>query len=293
MVARAHTYTLIHGVISCDKLAQLNQEQIDRSQNALMHPSRLHNTHGSILGPLLFNINLNYLFFLVLDTDICNIADDNTLYKCDISSSDVISKLESSANLVIDWLWYNYMKLNESRCQLLVCGIKEEVVIANIGNSSIIETHEVKLLGVTIDRELKFKKHVQSIYSKAGKKLNALARLCTILSFNKRKILMNAFVMSQFASSLIGMFVGRTLNSKINALHFRALKIVYPDNVSTFDELLKRDNSVRVHHRNIQFLAIEMFKVKLGIAPSFMNDILQKRLVSKECRMCAQVPFRV
>ena len=46
-----------------------------------------------------------------------------------------------------------------------------------------IETHEVKLLGITIDRELKFKNHMQSIYSKAGKKLNALARLCKFLSF--------------------------------------------------------------------------------------------------------------
>ena len=134
-----------------------------------------------------------------------------------------------------------------------MCGIKEEVVIANIGNSSFIETHEVKLLGVTIDRELKFIKHVQSIYSKAGKWPNALARLCTILSFNKRKILMNAFVMSQFASSpLIGIFVDRTLNSKINAMHFRALKIVYRDNVSTFDELLKRNNSVRVFKENVK-----------------------------------------
>ena len=76
---------------------------------------------------------------------------------------------------------------------------------------------------------------------------------------------MNAFVMSQFASSpLIGMFVDRTLNSQINAMHFRALKMVYRYNVSTFDQLLKRDNSVRVHHRN-QFLAIEMFKVNLSV----------------------------
>ena len=103
---------------------------------------------------------------------------------------------------------------------------------------------------------------------------------------------MNAFVMSQFASSpLSGMFVDITLNSKINAMHFHALKIVYRDNV--FDELLTRDNSVRVHHMNIQFLAIQMLKVKLGIAPSFMNDIFQKRLVSKECRTCTQVPIRV
>ena len=45
---------------------------------------------GSILGPLLFNIYLNYLFFIALSTDICNFADDNTLYACDISLSDLI-----------------------------------------------------------------------------------------------------------------------------------------------------------------------------------------------------------
>ena len=44
---------------------------------------------------------------------------------------------------------------------------------------------------------------------------------------------------------------------------------------------------MRVHHRNIQFLQIEMFKVELGIVPSFMNDIFQNSLVSKESVVCA------
>ena len=81
------------------------------------------------------------------------------------------------------------------------------------------------------------------------------------LSLNKRRVLMNAFIMSQLASSpLIWMFCDRNRNSKINALHYRALKIVYRDNVSSFDELLIKDKSLRVHHKNIHFLATEMFK---------------------------------
>ena len=92
---------------------------------------------------------------------------------------------------------------------------------------------------------------------------------------------MKAFIMSQPASSpFIWMFCDRNINSKINTLHYRALKIVYRDNVSSFDELLIKDKSLRVHHKNIHFLAIEMFKVKFGIGPPFMAEIFRKREIA-------------
>ena len=286
LIAKLHAYGFSRNALMLTKSYLSNRWQRTKVNNSYSSwiELLLGVPQGSILGPLLFNIYLNDLFFIALDTDICNFADDNTLYTCDISLKDLVEKLESSATLVIDWFTNNYMKLNESKCHLLVCGNKEEVIIAKIGNATVIESHEVKLLGINIDRDLRFKNHMNSLYNKAGKKLNALARLCKFLPFNKRRVLMKAFVMSQFASSpLIGMFVDRNVNSKINALHYRALKIVYRDNVSSFDELLVRDKSMRVHHRNLHFLAIEMFKVKLGIAPSFMESIFEKRVVPKNC----------
>ena len=63
---------------------------------------------------------------------------------------------------------------------------------------------------------------------------------------------MKAFVESQFGyCPLIWMFHSRGLNNKINRIHERALRITYKDKSSTFQELLEKDNSVSIHHRNI------------------------------------------
>ena len=55
-----------------------------------------------------------------------------------------------------------------------------------------------------------------------------------------------------------------------------ALRLVYQDYVSTFDELLKNDNSLCFHHRNIHQVAIEMYKVKHDLSPPFMKDIFSE-----------------
>ena len=73
------------------------------------------------------------------------------------------------------------------------------------------------------------------------------------------------------------MFHSRALFNKINSIHERALSITYNDSKSTFEELLNKDNSVSIHHRNLQVLAIQMFKIKNNIAPEFLNEIFQER----------------
>ena len=56
-------------------------------------------------------------------------------------------------------------------------------------------------------------------------------------------------------------------------MHERALRITYKDKSSTFQELLEKDNSVSIHHRNVQKLAIEIYKVLHGFSPPILNDI--------------------
>ena len=72
----------------------------------------------------------------------------------------------------------------------------------------------------------------------------------------------------------------RTLNEKINKLHEWALRLVYDDRQSTFEEQLTIDKSVTIHHKNLQVLPTELYKVHHGLVPERMNDILKKK---KKC----------
>ena len=73
------------------------------------------------------------------------------------------------------------------------------------------------------------------------------------------------------------MFHNRKENNKINRLHERSLRILYKDDTSTFEQLLTKDGSFTIHQRNIQKLAIEIFKTKNNIGPSILNDIFVRR----------------
>ena len=166
---------------------------------------------GSVVGPLLFNIYLNDLFFLLDDIDICNFAEDTTPNVCDMELKVVLDKLENCSELAIAWFKSNYIKLNEEKCELLVRGDRFEQLWIKVDNKTW-KKSLVKLLGVTIDNELKFDKYVAEICAKANRKLSVLLRLSKFLCLDKRRTLFKSFVEAQFKYyPLIWMFCYRNL----------------------------------------------------------------------------------
>ena len=89
---------------------------------------------------------------------------------------------------------------------------------------------------------------------------------------------------SQIAKSVIDLSISSKKNRnmiavsgivpKLDELNNKAaLRITYKDKFSAFQELLEKDNSVSIHHRNIQKLAMEIYKVLHGFSPPILNDI--------------------
>ena len=134
--------------------------------------------------------------------------------------------------------------------------------------------------GVKIDHELNFNKHVSSLCKKASQKLNALSRIASCVKFDQRRLILNSIITSHFSYCLVvWMFHSRKLNGRINHIHERALRIIYKDYNSSFQELLIEDKSLNIHHRNLQKLVTEIFKVKNGLSPELMNDAYRKTIL--------------
>ena len=244
---------------------------------------------GSILGPLLFNIYLSDLFLFTQDSDIANYADDNSPYACNTDYISVITQLEKDSKTLLEWVSNNALKANPDKFHLLL-STSDLNLSVKVDQFEIKNSNYEKLLGITIDNKLSFNEHVSSLCKKASQKLHALARVSCYMNLEKRRTIMKAFITSQFGyCPLVWMFHSRNLSNRINKIHERALRIVYDDEHSSFNELLTRDGSVTIHERNIQALAIELFKVINGISPEIMNDVFP---LKESYDYCSKFPFK-
>ena len=109
---------------------------------------------GSILGPLLFNIFINDLFFFTDKVNLANYADDNTAYVTNDRFDKLVKILEAETSVILHWFRMNCMKWNDDKCKLII--VNTNNVSLNMGNATIEASESVKLFGVSMDNELKF-----------------------------------------------------------------------------------------------------------------------------------------
>ena len=184
---------------------------------------------GCILGSLLFNIYLSDLFMFLKNSHIANYADDNSPFACCQDIPHVISKLEEDSINLLLWVKNNGLKANPDKFHLLLSE-KDDNISIMVDNYVIQNSNCENLLGIKIDNMLTFLDHVTELCTKASQKLHALSRVSQYMNIAQRKLVMRAFIYSQFGyCPLVWMFHSRKLNNRINKIHERSLRIVYND----------------------------------------------------------------
>jgi hypothetical protein len=219
---------------------------------------------GSILGPLLFNVFMNDIFFFIdKDVNLINYADDNTLVFSHNNKEDMVSKLENAAEQAIEWFTINKMKANPNKFQALYLNrTSDSEVKFEINQSTLTPDNTVKLLGVNIDNKLNFDNHISIICKKAGKQINALRRLSKVLNVSTKLKIYNSFIYSNFNYCPV---VFNTFSiqhgKKLDKLQERALRFVFDDYSSDYNVLLKNAKKTNIFKTHLNRTAEQVFKV--------------------------------
>ena len=101
----------------------------------------------------MFNIFINDIFMIIEQSDICNFADDNTLYSCREKLTEIKENLISDTKSILSWFRLNSLKANPGKSQLMILRNKSHhKYILKINSIKVEASDDVSLLGVTIDK---------------------------------------------------------------------------------------------------------------------------------------------
>ena len=97
-------------------------------------------------------------------SEICNFADDNTIYDCGEDLSNILENLKHDMKILLKWFRINSLKANPGKFQFMILGKKKRNSVKLIINpTEIQETKKIVLLGITIDNLLTFNEHIDNL----------------------------------------------------------------------------------------------------------------------------------
>ena len=117
------------------------------------------------------------MLWFVEKTDICNFADDNTIYSCAKSVNDVIENLQSDLKIALKWFKDNQTLANPGKFQFMILSKNTTNQSIVIDNKTIETSKSAKLLGLTIDKKLNFGIHINNICKVSIAKIKSLGRI--------------------------------------------------------------------------------------------------------------------
>ena len=235
---------------------------------------------GSNVGPQCFNLYINDLLLELADQNIVpsNYADDNTCTVIGDTQEQTLTKVKDTITILVNWFDNNMMKANVDKFQFLLLTPRDtkDPVVVNINNTPLTSQDDAKLLGVYIDKNLNFNKHVLEKCKKANAKLQVLRRLVSYLTEDCKLAILRSFVVSHFiyCSPLLH-FSGKLYRNKMERILYRGLRFTFNDYESSYDKLLEKAKMCTIENMREKAIIVEMYKCLHGLGPKYLSEIFK------------------
>ena len=219
---------------------------------------------GSVLGPLLFIIYINDLKNVIKYSTLHQYADDTNLMIADKSIKKINKYINHDLKLLTEWLIANKISLNTDKTEIIVFKNKNKKISKKlnfrISGQKIKPTNALKYLGVILEENLSWEKHLNTLVKRLGRAIGILAKLRHYVP----KWLLRTVYYSLFNSHLIyGCQIWGNNNSilvnKVKKLQEKALKVMdFCSDNKTINEvfhdfkILKLEDFIK--YRNITFV---------------------------------------
>ena len=250
---------------------------------------------GSCLGPMLFTLYASKLFDVVKShlPDIHVYADDTQLYlsfKPDggAAEADAITALQDCISDIRTWMIKDKLQLNDTKTEFLIIGTsvqlnKISATEIQIGSAKVSTVDSARNLGAWFDSNMNMTTHINNICQSVCYHLHNIRRIRKYLSFENRKTLVQATVLSRIDycnSLLFGLPVVHL--SKLQRLQNAAARLVC--NIPKYDHITPA--LIRLHWLPVQFriefkVAMLVYKCINGTAPQYLKDLTKNREISR------------
>ena len=201
---------------------------------------------GSVLGPMLFNVHINDLFYEIKLGNLNAYADDEQLYSSNCDPEVLERTVKHELRIINTWYTRNGMIINPDKHQAMVLGKHDY-------NFSFPVKDMIELLGAKIDKELNFNCHVSEICSKVNNQFSVLRRFKNLLQRKLILKLYKVYVLPHFRyCSLVWHFCAKRNSDKLESLNRQILRHLFQDVDSSYEELLNKANTATLHNERIQ-----------------------------------------
>ena len=256
---------------------------------------------GSILAPLLFSLYINDLPDTCPDINIQMYADDAVIFTHGSNSDITSNKLNSAMARVQDWLNNNCLLLNttktvcmnftkrpvnQSRSKVYIGGVELELV------------EQFKYLGITLDANLTFKKHIKKVANTIRFSLQNFKQIRPFISSEAAKSYLHCMILSHIEYCfVIWSFAGATTLKPIEQLYKRAVKVFAKKSLSShYCPIFERHNFLSFDHLRSFKISCLIYKTLNGLAPPPLREYFRRRDNTLSTRSASrgdcEVPFR-